>query len=60
MFAIGCLFFIVLPLIGMFIGGVLHGLVWAIWGAVIGFALASVIGGGSVYALVKASRASRH
>ncbi|WP_068091088.1 hypothetical protein [Novosphingobium rosa] len=59
MFAIGCLFFIVLPLIGMFIGGVLHGLAGAVWGAAIGFALACVLGGGSVYALVKASRASR-
>ncbi len=59
MFAIGCLLFIILPLIGMFIGGVLHGLVWALWGAAIGFALACVLGGDSVYALVKASRAAR-
>ena len=56
MFAIGCLFFIVLPLIGMFVGGSISGLTGAAWGAVIGFGLASVLGGGSVYALVKAAR----
>lgn len=56
MFAIGCLFFIVLPLIGMFVGGVISGLPGAAWGAAIGFAVASVLGGGSIYALVKAVR----
>lgn len=56
MFAIGCLFFIVLPLIGMFVGGVISGLPGAAWGAALGFAVASVLGGGSIYALVKAAR----
>lgn len=56
MFAIGCLFFIVLPLIGMFAGGAIGGLSGAAWGAGIGFGVACVLGGGSIYALVKAAR----
>jgi hypothetical protein len=59
MFALGCLFLIVLPLMGLFIGGAIAGLHGATWGAVIGLVIAVVTCVLPAYALVKASRRSR-
>jgi hypothetical protein len=56
MIAFGCLLLIVLPLIGLAIGGYLGGLDVAIWTAFTGFAVAGAICWLSAAALVKAGR----
>lgn len=56
MFAIGCFALIVLPLIGLALGGFLLGPVGAKWGAITGFALALAISGVTTYALIAAAR----
>lgn len=56
MFAIGCLALVVLPLIGLALGGFLLGPVGAKWGAIAGFVLALAISGVTSYALVAAAR----
>ena len=56
MIAIGCLLLIVLPIIGLTLGGLLAGPVGARWGAVIGFGVACVVTGLSGYAMVRIRR----
>lgn len=56
MVALGCVFLIVFPLIGLSLGLWLGGAAAGLWGAAIGFALALAISGVTTYALVKASR----
>jgi hypothetical protein len=53
---IGCLMLIVLPLLGLAIGGVLAGPQGARWGAVAGFALALIVFVGGTWAFVKGTR----
>ncbi|TCM20802.1 hypothetical protein EDF56_102465 [Novosphingobium sp. PhB165] len=56
MIAIGCLALIVLPLLGLALGGFLAGATGAKIGAAAGFVLALGLCGVSSYALVKAAR----
>ncbi|MFC3214802.1 hypothetical protein [Novosphingobium panipatense] len=56
MAVIGCLLLIVLPLLGLILGGLLWGTEGMRWGAGIGFVLALAVLGGSTYALVRATR----
>lgn len=56
MFAIGCLFLVILPLLGLFVGGAIAGMPGATWGTGIGFAVALLLCGVPAYALAKASR----
>ena len=56
MAVIGCLLLIVLPLIGVVIGGLLDATQGAKWGAGAGFLLALLISGGGSYAFMKALR----
>lgn len=56
MIAIGCLALIVLPLLGLALGGFLGGPTGAKWGACIGLVLALALCGVTSYALVAAAR----
>ncbi|WP_185928841.1 MULTISPECIES: hypothetical protein [Sphingomonadaceae] len=56
MVAIGCLALVVLPLIGLALGGFLGGPTGARWGAGSGFVLALGLCAISSYALLKAAR----
>ena len=56
MIAIGCLLLIVLPIIGLALGGLLAGPVGAQWGVAIGFGFACVVTGLSGYAMVRIRR----
>ena len=56
MAAFGCILLMILPLLGLVIGGWLAGPDGMIWGAVVGFAVALAIIGVSGYGLVKARR----
>lgn len=56
MIAIGCLSLIVLPIIGLALGGLLAGPVGAQWGAAIGFGVACAVTGLSGYAMVRIGR----
>lgn len=56
MIAIGCLLLVVLPIIGLTLGGLLAGPVGAQWGAAIGFGVACVVMGLSGYAMVQIGR----
>lgn len=56
MIAIGCLLLIILPLIGLAVGGYVGGLDTAIWSAVAGLVVAALICGVGALALVKAGR----
>lgn len=56
MIAIGCLALVVLPLIGLAVGGYIGGLDAAIWFAVAGLAVAVLICGIGAIALTKAAR----
>jgi len=58
MAVIGCLLLIILPLLGLIIGGLLAGAEGVKWGAAAGFALALVFCGAGTYALFKATRRS--
>lgn len=54
--AIGCLALVVLPLMGLALGGFLGGPTGAKWGAATGFVLALGLCAVSSYALLKAAR----
>lgn len=56
MIAVGCLSLIVLPLIGLAVGGYVGGLNAAIWSAGLGLAVAVLICGIGAIALTKAGR----
>lgn len=56
MIAGGCLFLIVLPIMGLVVGLFLAGAYGAIWGAATGFVIAVLMSGVMTYALVMASR----
>jgi hypothetical protein len=56
MIAFGCLLLVVLPLIGLAIGGYVGGLHAALWTALAAFMVAGAICGLSAAALVKARR----
>ncbi len=56
MIAIGCLSLIILPLIGLAVGGYIGGLDAAIWSAVGGLMVAALTCGVTAMALVKAGR----
>lgn len=56
MIAIGCLSLIVLPLIGLAVGGYVGGLDAAIWSALGGLVAAASVCGVGAMALVKAGR----
>lgn len=56
MIALGCLLLIVLPLAGLALGTFVGGASGALWFALGGLAIALVVCGVSVYALMKASR----
>jgi len=56
MIAIGCLLLIVLPLIGLTLGGLIAGAVGAQWGAAIGFGIACAVTGLSSYTMVRIRR----
>lgn len=57
--AIGCFLLILLPLLGLFIGGAIDGKVGCAWGAAIGFGLALIACVGGVRAFVAAARRAR-
>ncbi|GAM01505.1 hypothetical protein [Sphingomonas parapaucimobilis] len=54
MVVIGCLLLVILPLIGLVIGGYLGGLTVGLWTALAGFAVAFAVCSLSVIALMKA------
>jgi hypothetical protein len=56
MIAIGCLSLIILPLIGLAVGGYVGGLDAAIWSAFGGLMVAALVGGVGAMALLKARR----
>jgi hypothetical protein len=56
MIAIGCLSLVILPLIGLAVGGYVGGLDAAIWSAVSGLTVAALICGVGAMALLKARR----
>lgn len=56
MAALGCFLLLILPLLGLVVGGWLAGREGMIWGAGIGFGVALAISGVSGHALVKARR----
>jgi hypothetical protein len=56
MIAIGCLALIILPLLGLALGGMVDGPDGATWGAIIGLVVALGISGFMGYALVKIGR----
>jgi hypothetical protein len=56
MIAVGCLLIVILPLLGLAVGGIVAGPEGAKWGAVVGFGLASGVCGMSAYALMKIGR----
>jgi|FLYM01.1.fsa_nt_gi hypothetical protein len=56
MLAIGCLLLIILPIMGLALGGVIAGPVGARWGAGIGLATAIGLAGISVVALARLKR----
>lgn len=56
MAALGCILLLVLPLVGLTIGGLLAGPTGMAWGAGVGLAAALAISGVAGGALVKASR----
>lgn len=56
MVAVGCLSLIVLPVIGLALGGYFAGAPGARWGAAVGLAIAVALCGASAYALIKVAR----
>jgi hypothetical protein len=56
MIAIGCLSLVILPLIGLAVGGYIGGLDAAIWSAAGGLVIAALICGVGAMALIKARR----
>jgi hypothetical protein len=56
MIAIGCLSLIILPLIGLAVGGYIGGIDAAIWSALGGLMVAALLCGVTAMALMKASR----
>jgi hypothetical protein len=56
MIAIGCLLLVILPIIGLAVGGVIAGREGAEWGALAGLAVALTVCGSTAYALVKVGR----
>lgn len=56
MIVIGCLFLVILPILGLAVGGALAGPSGARWGAGIGLAAALIVCGLSGYALAKIAR----
>jgi hypothetical protein len=56
MVAFGCLLLLILPLIGLAIGGYIGGLDVALWTALAGFVVAGAACGLTAAALVKAGR----
>jgi tRNA U34 5-carboxymethylaminomethyl modifying enzyme MnmG/GidA len=56
---IGCFLLVLLPLLGLFIGGAINGKAGCEWGAAIGFGLAVILCAGGVHAFVTAARRSR-
>ncbi len=56
MAALGCFLFLILPMLGLLVGGWLAGREGMVWGAGIGFAVALGITGAMGHALVKARR----
>lgn len=56
MIAIGCLSLVILPLIGLAVGGYVGGLDAAIWSALGGLMVAALICGVTAMALMKARR----
>lgn len=57
--AIGCFLLVVMPLLGLFIGGAIDGKTGCAWGAGIGFGLAAILCTGGVYSFVAAARRAR-
>lgn len=57
--AIGCFLLILLPLLGLFVGGAINGKTGCEWGAAIGFGLALMACVGGIHAFVAAARRSR-
>lgn len=53
---IGCLLLIVLPLLGLVIGGLIGGAEGAKWGAGGAFVIALALFGGGTYAFIKGTR----
>ncbi len=58
MIAIGCLLLIVLPLVGLAVGGLVAGPEGALWAAFAGFGIALILAGTAAFALFKAGRRS--
>lgn len=56
MIAIGCLSLIILPLVGLAVGGYVGGPHLSVWFAVLGFVVAAVVCSVSALALAKAGR----
>ena len=56
MVAVGCLLLVILPLLGLAVGGILAGPQGARWGAFTGLGLALAVCGMSAYALVRMGR----
>ena len=56
MVAVGCLLLVVLPLLGLTLGGFLGGPHVALWCAALGFGVAVVVCAVAGYALVRAGR----
>lgn len=56
MVVIGCLILVILPLLGLVVGGVLAGSQGAKWGACAGLAIALIVCAVSVYTLVRVGR----
>ena len=56
MIAIGCLLLVVLPLLGVALGGYLAGPVGARWGGLAGLGIALLLSGLSGFALYKGTR----
>ena len=58
MIAIGCLSLVILPIIGLVLGGLIAGPAAARWGAAIGFGIALAICGVTGYAFARMRRRS--
>lgn len=56
MIVVGCLLLVILPLVGLAVGGIVAGSEGVKWGAVVGFGLALGVCGMSAYALIKIGR----
>lgn len=56
MIAIGCLLLVILPIVGLVLGGLFAGPIGARWGALIGFSIALIVCLFTGYALVRLRR----